>query len=260
MRKIGLFLVAAIVAVEVAFLLTPLLAFGQVPDAGQLAVRAVDVAVVPAAPAPSAVAWLRAGDPPNWQVIAAALWLIVTALLKASKRLRANEPLELVANGLVKVPLVGQLARAWTTPESAAPARIPRDPGMPGAALVLVLLSLASCGASTKTIVATTAIATVQTVDQGIETFTTWAVHEEDRIASAAIAGCSDRRTVDSYKACTDTIVTPRRTPIDKAKSAIRIYRQALAAGGAVAAGDIANAAAAVVGALAAVGITVGGG
>jgi hypothetical protein len=48
--------------------------------------------------------------------------------------------------------------------------------------------------------------------------------------------------------------------PIDKAKSAIRIYRQALAAGSAVAAGDIANAAAAVVGALAAVGITVGGG
>jgi hypothetical protein len=126
--------------------------------------------------------------------------------------------------------------------------------------LAVCLAPVAGCGASTKTIVATTAIATVQTVDEGIEQFTTWAVHEEDRIASAAIAGCSDRRTMDAYKACTDAIVTPRRAPIDKAKSAIRIYRQALAAGSAVAAGDIANAAAAVVGALAAVGITVGGG
>jgi len=103
--------------------------------------------LAPTVPAPSAIAWLRA-DPlgwPNWQIIAALAWLALTALLKASSRLRANEPLELVANVLVRVPLVGQLARAWTTPGRPEPAREPRDPGMPaaGAALVLAMLSVA---------------------------------------------------------------------------------------------------------------------
>lgn len=126
-------------------------------------------------------------------------------------------------------------------------------------ALACALLA-AGCGASTKTIVATTTIATVQTLDQGIETFTTWAVPEEDRIASAAIAGCAGERTIATYRRCTEGITAPRRAPIDRAKTAIRIYRQALAAGAAVQAGDLANAAAAVVAGLAAVGITIGGG
>lgn len=111
------------------------------PDAGPVVVVApvsAPSAIAPAAPAPTVISWLRAGDPPNWQLIAAALWLAITAILKASTRLRANEPLELVANVLIKVPLVGQLARAWTTPGT-----VVRTSGPPSVALVLAMLSVA---------------------------------------------------------------------------------------------------------------------
>lgn len=53
---------------------------------------------------------------PNWQILCAALWLGVTAVLKAYKGTKANEPLELVANLLVRVPLVGRVVKPWTTP------------------------------------------------------------------------------------------------------------------------------------------------
>jgi len=84
------------------------------------------------------VLWLRAGDPPNWQVLAVLVWLALTAALKASSRLRANEPLELAANILVRVPLVGQVAKLWATPGGAAP------PPVPPAAAALALLLLPS--------------------------------------------------------------------------------------------------------------------
>ncbi len=90
-----------------------------------------------AAPAPSVITWLLSGDPPNWQLIAALAWLVVTAILKASSRLRANEPLELLANGLVRIPLVGQLARWWTTPGT-----VERAAGPPPVALMLALLAV----------------------------------------------------------------------------------------------------------------------
>jgi len=135
-------------AIATAVRATPPAATAPVPAPADLA---------PAAASPTVISWLRAGDPPNWQVIAAFLWLALTAILKASSRLRANEPLELLANALVRVPLVGQLARWWTTPGRPEPAREPRDPGMPaaGAALVLALLSawlaLPGCASYTAT-------------------------------------------------------------------------------------------------------------
>lgn len=107
----------------------------EVGDAGALDASATLLAPAPVTVAPSFAvevgAWLRAGDPPNWQVLAALAWVVATALMKASSRLRAN--------ALVHVPLVGQLARAWTTPGTVA-----RTAGPPPTSVLLLALLLPS--------------------------------------------------------------------------------------------------------------------
>lgn len=54
----------------------------------------------------------------NWQVAAVVLWLGLTIWLKRQppEKVRANDPLELLANLLVRVPLVGKVAQPLTTP------------------------------------------------------------------------------------------------------------------------------------------------
>lgn len=59
----------------------------------------------------------------NWQVGAVALWLGLTIWLKRqpADKVRANDPLELLANLLARVPLVGRVAQPLTTPPPTAP-------------------------------------------------------------------------------------------------------------------------------------------
>lgn len=102
-------------------------------------------------------------------------------------------------------------------------------------------------------------IATVKSVDEGIDVFTTWAVAEESKIADTAVASCRNKMTRPEYEACTAKILEPRRAPIDKAKTAIRVYGEAVKLAQGVRTGDVLAAAAAVTGALAAVGVKVGG-
>ena len=123
---------------------------------------------------------------------------------------------------------------------------------------LLIAALLVGCSHSPSVVVATTAtIATVQTLDAGIAAFASWDVLQEGKIADSAISLCKDRPTPSSYIACTQVYVSPLRAPIDKAKSAIHVYRAALAAGAAVSIADVDAAAQAVVSALAALGIKV---
>jgi len=135
MRTLFTFLIAS------ALLAAPNLAAAEdagAPDLGG-AVVALPTALPAHASAIDAVTtWLRDGSPPNWQYLAVGLWLLVAAVLKRSSNVKANEPLELVANILVRVPLVSVVARLWTTPGSAAPAPPPVPPA--AAALALLLL------------------------------------------------------------------------------------------------------------------------
>lgn len=123
--------------------------------------------------------------------------------------------------------------------------------------LIAVVLLVAACGATTKQIAATATIATVQTVDAGIAEFTRWALDEEDRIADEAISACKGKATPSAYRACTDAVTTPRRAPIDRARSAIKLYRAALAGGSSLAQRDLEVNAQAVIEAVGAVGIKV---
>jgi hypothetical protein len=128
-------------------------------------------------------------------------------------------------------------------------------------ALLFVLGSsqLACATITPKTGVMIGVVATVQTVDDGIERFGAYVVTEEHNIEVAAITGCLHELPGEPYNTCTKAITEPRRRPIDKAKVAIRAYKDVLQLGAAAAAGDVAQAAGAVIDALGAVGIRVMG-
>ncbi len=120
---------------------------------------------------------------------------------------------------------------------------------------LLAALLLCACKASPQVIATTTTIATVQTADAGIDYFESHVTDWEVAIARDAVDGCKTSATREAYKACTDAITGPRRQPIDRVKLAIRLYRAAVAGGQAID-GALSN----LTGALAAVGVTVGGG
>jgi hypothetical protein len=116
-------------------------------------------------------------------------------------------------------------------------------------------MSVGCCGTKPKVII----IATVKTLDAGIDTFTKWAVDEEAKIADDAVAKCKDSADRATYDSCVDAVVKPRRAPIDKAKFAVRLYGDALQAAHGAQTGDLLQAAAAATDALAACGISIGG-
>ena len=125
------------------------------------------------------------------------------------------------------------------------------------AAAILAAWLVTGCANGPSVVVATTAtIATVQTLDAGIAAFASWDLLEERNIADKAVALCKGGKAPD-YMPCVNAYVSPKRAPIDKAKSAIHVYRAALAAGSAVSTSDVDAAAQAVVSALAALGIKV---
>lgn len=80
----------------------------------------------------------------NWQVSAVVLWLGLTIWLKRQppEKVRANDPIELVANLLARVPLVGKVAQHLATPGTVA-----RTAGPPPISLFLLvpLLLAPSC-------------------------------------------------------------------------------------------------------------------
>jgi len=159
-------------------------------------------------------------------------------------------------DGLATVIVMGLLAGALAFAVHAI-----RSKGIPMVVLALAtgLAASSGCGASQKQVFYTTTIATVQTLDEGIGVFTKWAVVEEDHIADGAIDACKSKATMTLYMACTNDFTGPRRAPIDKAKTAIRVYQGAKVAGTGAASVDLAGAAKGVVEALGAVGIKVGG-
>jgi len=123
-----------------------------------------------------------------------------------------------------------------------------------GIALVLCLMG---CHLSPATTAAVTTIATVQTIDAGIDVFVKWDAVEEHNISAAAIDACHGLHDAVEYATCTARVTVPRRRPIDAAKSAIRVYREALAAGRDGTGGDFPAVALDVIRALGALGIRV---
>lgn len=121
---------------------------------------------------------------------------------------------------------------------------------------VLCLL-LSGCRLSPKAQAAVATIATVQTIDAGIDVFVRWDQQEEHNIAAAAIDACHGLHERTEYEACARSIVEPRRKPIDAAKAAIKVYRESLAAGGDATAGNLPGVALDVIRALGALGIKV---
>lgn len=97
-------------------------------------------------------------------------------------------------------------------------------------ALVAALL-LCACRTSPQVIATTTTIATVQTVDAGIDYFEAHVTDWEVKIAQDAVEGCKTSPTRDAYKACTAAIAGPRRQPIDRVKVSLKLYRMAVVAG-----------------------------
>ncbi len=122
------------------------------------------------------------------------------------------------------------------------------------------ILCLTGCPTSKAVAGYTVAIASVDTIGAGIDAYATQAPQLEDKIAAEAVTTCKGQQPRVAYDTCTATYVTPRRAPLDKARTAIAVYRSALAAGSGVAEGDLLSAGAAVVTALATLGIHVGGG
>lgn len=106
----------------------------------------------------------------------------------------------------------------------------------------------------------TAMIAVIKSADQGIKAFVDWAVIEEGKIADAAIAQCKAQPSREAYDICTRDYALQKRAPIEKVKLSIRLYAAALQAAHGAQTQDVAAAANAVVSAMAAVGIYVGGG
>ena len=121
--------------------------------------------------------------------------------------------------------------------------------------LLPTFLMVAACGPTPKVVV----IATVKTVDEGVNVFKTWAVTEEDHIASDAVAKCKDALSRSAYDSCVNGVVEPRRAPIDKVKAAMKVYLDVVSAAGGVVAGNVVEAARALTQAFADIGIKVGG-
>lgn len=121
--------------------------------------------------------------------------------------------------------------------------------------LLPTIFMVAACGPTPKVVV----IATVKTVDEGVGVFKEWAVAEEDRIASDAIAKCRDQPSKSAYDVCVKNVVEPRRAPIDKVKGVMQVYLDVVSAAGGVVAGRVIEAAKALTQAFADIGIKVGG-
>jgi hypothetical protein len=106
----------------------------------------------------------------------------------------------------------------------------------------------------------TTALtAVIKSADQGIAAFTRWAVAEEAKIADEAIAKCKSQPSRQAYDVCARDHAMQRRAPIDRVKFTISLYGSAVEAAHGAQTQNVAEAARAVVDALATVGIFMGG-
>jgi hypothetical protein len=217
----------------------------------------------------TAQAWLMAGSPPHYQQVAALVaYAFLEWVLPRTTTLKANSTVELLANMakpvLGRVPLVALVVARLATPE-ASPAPVEAPKSAQGGMIAIPLLwalavggcTLAACHLSPKATAAVATIARVQTLDAGIAAFVEWDAAEEQAIAVGAVESCKGQQARSTYKLCTDAYVVPRRAPIDRAKQAIKVYREALAAGGDVQAGNLAGVALDAIRALGAVGIKV---
>jgi hypothetical protein len=117
-----------------------------------------------------------------------------------------------------------------------------------------LLLAFAGCKASPEVVAKSAIITTVQTIQTGLELFRAWEKSESERIKVDVIAACRQHETPAAYKACTEPLLDKRYAPIHAATDAIKVYDAALAAGQ-----GIAEAAPAVIRALAVLGIKIGG-
>jgi len=179
----------------------------------------------------------------NWQVGAVVLWLGLTIWLKRqpADKVRANDPLELLANLLVRVPLVGKVAQPLTTPGTVA-----RTAGPPPVSLILALFLFAvpACGHA-----AQAARGTFATVAAAEHSYARWATSEVDRLVAKAQADCPKE---PDRAACVERITGSTFRAIEITDAALTSYHEAqraasicLAKGGAVLACTTASAKAA---------------
>lgn len=105
----------------------------------------------------------------------------------------------------------------------------------------------------------TAMIALLKSADQGITAFTKWAVLEEMKIADEAISKCKTQPSREAYDVCTRDHALQRRVPIERVKLTIKLYGIALEAAHGAQTQNVAEAARAVVDALNAIGIYMGG-
>ena len=65
------------------------------------------------------IAWFAVGSPPHWQVLCVGAYVAIEYYLPRTKAVRGNSALEVLANLLVRIPLVGMVAVRIGTPPKA---------------------------------------------------------------------------------------------------------------------------------------------
>ncbi len=133
--------------------------------------------------------WLRAGSPPHWELVAFAAFVLVEWILPRTTMVEARSSLELVANLLRRVPLVGRLA----TP------RIPTGASL-RVLVPLAMLSLAGCGTAYQASYATLATLERQVITAAEELPSADAA-KQDAIVNAAKSLAEGQAALKAWRA-----------------------------------------------------------